>query len=104
MSAGTSTRGPFAYISRPVCLRYRRKHRFAAHLIVCMQDHATGKQVQREELTAALRDAWERMLVRDVATAGGIADRQVGETQEGLPTHQWLSRGLSMCDFIALVF
>lgn len=37
----------------------------------------TGKEINREELSSVLRDAWEGMLVRDIATAGGIDVRQV---------------------------
>ncbi|CAN0296050.1 unnamed protein product, partial [Ectocarpus sp. 12 AP-2014] len=41
------------------------------------EDPATGKKCDREELTSVLRDAWEGMLVRDVAVAGGVDPRQV---------------------------
>eukprot|EP00903_Cladosiphon_okamuranus_P020324 g18647.t1 len=42
-----------------------------------VKDPATGKTHAREELTSVLRDAWEGMIVRDIATAGGIDPRQV---------------------------
>ncbi|CBJ27289.1 hypothetical protein Esi_0065_0011 [Ectocarpus siliculosus] len=44
---------------------------------VKVEDPATGKKCDREELTSVLRDAWEGMLVRDIAMAGGVDPRQV---------------------------
>ncbi|CAM9147865.1 unnamed protein product, partial [Ectocarpus fasciculatus] len=44
---------------------------------VKVEDPATGKKCDREELTSVLRDAWEGMIVRDIATAGGVDPRQV---------------------------
>ncbi|CAM9208478.1 unnamed protein product [Ectocarpus sp. 4 AP-2014] len=42
-----------------------------------VEDPATGRKCDREELTSVLRDAWEGMLVRDIAMAGGVDPRQV---------------------------
>ncbi|CAB1111170.1 unnamed protein product [Ectocarpus sp. CCAP 1310/34] len=44
---------------------------------VKVEDPATGKKCDREELTSVLRDAWEGMLVRDIAMAGGVDPQQV---------------------------
>lgn len=41
------------------------------------QDSATGKGRDHDILTSVLRDTWERILVRDVATAGGVDEKQV---------------------------
>lgn len=46
------------------------------------KDPASGKMYDREELTSELRDAWESMIIRDIATAGGVDPRQV-ECTEG---------------------
>ncbi|CAM9461086.1 unnamed protein product, partial [Pylaiella littoralis] len=42
-----------------------------------VKDPASGKMYDREELTSELRDAWESMIIRDIATAGGVDPRQV---------------------------
>ena len=44
---------------------------------IAQQDPATGKSRDHEVLTSVLRDAWEKIIVRDVATAGGVEARQV---------------------------
>ncbi|CAM9842906.1 unnamed protein product [Ectocarpus sp. 6 AP-2014] len=44
---------------------------------VKVEDPATGKKCDREELTSVLRDTWEGILVRDIAMAGGVDPRQV---------------------------
>ncbi|CAM9361984.1 unnamed protein product [Scytosiphon promiscuus] len=41
------------------------------------KDPATGKMFDQDKLTSVLRDAWEGMIIRDVATAGGVHPRQV---------------------------
>eukprot|EP00752_Nemacystus_decipiens_P002026 g1941.t1 len=44
---------------------------------VRVKDPATGKTYAREKLTSVLRDAWEGMIIRDIATAGGVDPKQV---------------------------